>query len=175
MKKIILISFFVFSILHAKTQILPNEPSSNFYDFISKYYTLNPSMLNDTTHKSGIQKEYDRLAKIWVPRLYPHGDCSIAANAIYNYANNFNNTAKTLNQYSNIHWKYKGPIWQINPSTQAGNLMGTGQIHRITLAELGFTQTRKVITFCRCVITQRRKVTTFCHCVNHLWRKVNIF
>lgn len=100
-----------------------------FYQGATSYYEQYP--LNDTALlRSGFNKEHERMFGLWVPRLYPHGDFSIAAEKIIDYAIDFNANASSYqpNTYSSYKWKSIGPF-----DTQVKK---QGQIHRITFEPL---------------------------------------
>ncbi|MFN3916652.1 MAG: hypothetical protein ACK4K0_02820 [Flavobacteriales bacterium] len=88
MRKLILLVYGILFLVAGKSQTLPAQ---NFYNFYENYALIDtiPDSL-----KTGYHKEFDRNFRIWGPRLYPSGNFSVAANAIYNYTQEFLNTTK---------------------------------------------------------------------------------
>jgi hypothetical protein len=99
--------------------------SSNVYDVISEYRSkLDTSILNA---EGGIGKEIRNLEMIWGQRLFPHGDGTIAAQAISNYSINY-----ALNQLPSTQtpkWRCVGPT-----GTDTVIDKGIGHLHRINFA-----------------------------------------
>ena len=60
-------------------QSLKINSSDNFYDVIKRNMTLYAT----DSSEGGTCKQLERMNKIWGERLSPHGDFTIAANAIY--------------------------------------------------------------------------------------------
>lgn len=110
------------------------QQGQSFYDFMGNYYNEHPDPYIDTIPRTGFEKTYDRAAKIWGPRLYPHGDCSVAGAAINAYANAFNAKSGCFANIVPAQWKSLGPTGMPTPLNpiphDRGN--GVGQIHRLT-------------------------------------------
>ena len=101
---------------------------SNYRDFISSFYVNNERIMFDTLKKSGYYKEFERMNRIWTPRLYPHWNANIAANAMFNYVQSFNNRSVSTNQNTyDASWNSVGPDVSTNSVSNF-----TGQMHRIT-------------------------------------------
>jgi len=91
------------------------------------------SMQQDTNFvMNGYYKEPYRAMKIWGPRLYPHGDMSIAAQAYSAYFTEFQATQISSSSSCNTfdaHWDYVGcnglPDYR-------GEVSSAGQINRLT-------------------------------------------
>ena len=80
-KLIYIIIAMTFSLMSfSQVKDLPTE--SNFYDFLNGYY----SQKNPNIETS---KQIERMQIKYVSKLSPSGDCSIAAEAIKNYAQNY--------------------------------------------------------------------------------------
>lgn len=97
---LILISIFLFK--NVKCQTI--EPS-NFYELLK---TFKSDSLSDEEEDGSILIQ--REAYFWGSRLYPHGDCRIAANAITNYANNYNSLKTLCTPNSTANWESLGQI-----------------------------------------------------------------
>ncbi len=106
-----------------------DEPPENFYDFVNAYYDQAPP----SDEEGGDRKEVERASMMWGERLYPHGDFTIASNAMYDYVINYDDNCGE--QY-NPNWTELGPLTvpMQNPDgeSSAANSRGIGQIHRIT-------------------------------------------
>lgn len=101
----------------------------NFTDYMKKHYEENSVRLNDTTQLiSGTDKDFIRNMNVWGERLYPHGNFSIAAKAMYEYSMNYNiNKIYCSSNTTNKHWT------NISLSGTATNDIGcgTGMINKI--------------------------------------------
>jgi len=120
----VLINLFFFYSFPVKAQYLSLPDSANFYDYLNAYYNSSGYNPNDTSEGGG-KAQHERLVHIWGPRLYPHGDFSIANKAIIEYAQN----------YTPVNIRTENPNWVcIGPSDNPKNSdsYGVGQIHRIT-------------------------------------------
>lgn len=59
--------------------LLSSKAQSNFYTLLDSIYLNNPPFNEYDSARSGAIKEYDRIKTLYGPRLFPHGDYSIAA------------------------------------------------------------------------------------------------
>lgn len=102
--------------------------SPNFKTFIDEFYNDNDSIMS-APQKSGYFKDIERLHFIWTPRLYPHYNAAVAAEAWYEYTENFNNSNShsPVQQEYYADWECKGPFVDNN-----NDMNFTGQMHRIT-------------------------------------------
>ena len=109
-----------------KAQKFAIPTNSNFFSYLSLYYKAANYNSADTS-EGGENAEIKRYSRVWGPRLYPHGNFSVARNAIINYAQNYSVQQTTYNP----NWICLGPS-----NTAEGNIVakGVGQIHRITFA-----------------------------------------
>lgn len=109
-----------------KAQKFAIPTNSNFFSYLSLYYKAANYNSSDTS-EGGENAEIKRYSRVWDPRLYPHGNFSVARNAIINYAQNYTVQQTTYNP----NWICLGPS-----NTAEGNIVakGVGQIHRITFA-----------------------------------------
>jgi len=113
MKKILLIlSVFIYSIT-SFSQVKNLQSNATFNDFLVEYSNQNDS----------IPKIIKRMAKRWMPRLAPTGNCTLASNALMDYASNYD--TYTSDTYS-PNWYEIGPIGT-NNIDQCTN----GQVHNI--------------------------------------------
>lgn len=98
----------------------PLSNNDNFYDFVEYWFdSLNFNFLD--TSEGGNNSNAVRLRDIWVPRLSPSGDASLAAEAFMNYCFNFQ---PSESNYS--------PNWTcLGPSDLPENGDGIGRMHRI--------------------------------------------
>ncbi len=120
--------FLVLIILVGTSKLFAQPPSlpanANFYDYMSSFY--NSSRYNPLDESEGGEKaQHERLGMIWGPRLYPHGNFSIANKSIIDYAQNFTPVNVRAEQ---PNWTCIGP--SDNPTNTSSH--GVGQIHRIT-------------------------------------------
>ena len=100
--------------------------TANFYDYLDYYYS-NEFSVNDTL-EGGKRAQMNRLGSIWAPRLHPHGDFSVANDAIIDYSQNY---TPLQNPLINPNWVCLGPSNSPGPNpNKAEN--GVGQVHRIT-------------------------------------------
>ena len=70
------------------SQVKDLPAGSNFYDFLNGYYSQKDP-------NAETSKQIERMQIKWVNKLSPSGDCSIAADAITNYAQNTSGTIPT--------------------------------------------------------------------------------
>jgi hypothetical protein len=124
--------------LKAQVPRLPNN--TNFYGYIQDYY--NSDAYNPSEESEGGEKtEHERLRELWGDRLYPHGNFSVANQAIINYARYFQ---PVNNRTENPNWTFIGPSQ--NPINSSFN--GVGQIHRITFDPNYGIGTNKTVYAC---------------------------
>lgn len=84
---------------------------------------------------TGYQKRFQRIEKLYGPRLFPSGDFNVGANGIKSYFNSFNEQANTQNSSSSaltcgsvtMNWTEEGPFEKAPYNGRPGN----GQINRI--------------------------------------------
>ncbi|MCD4735974.1 MAG: hypothetical protein K8R53_08020, partial [Bacteroidales bacterium] len=126
MKKIlsIIVLFFVFSSI-ALSQRFPVDEGGNFYDVIYNYYNK-PTYVVDTG-EGGMDNMVERAVQIWAPRLYPHGDFTIAANAMMDYVQNYTDAPSGYDP----DWTCLGPNGMPGISAVSPNLRGVGRITRL--------------------------------------------
>ena len=134
MKKLyLLLIAIVFSNVCLTGQTVDYTKASNFYDVV-KAYKLSPGASLPDSIKGAVNKEYERNFTIYGPRLFPHGDFSIASNAMHVYFNNFTSGTRSNNcenQYENTTWLSLGPNGLPHNKTGAGQSNGVGRIQRI--------------------------------------------
>ncbi len=107
------------------------------------YYTTNNALLHKIDSlklqkdfvMTGYHKNFVRAANIWGPRLYPHGDLSIAGSAMMDYYANFNygpfqSEACSSDSTSDIVWEYIGSDGM--PTVKFRH-SAAGQVHRLLL------------------------------------------
>lgn len=125
MKRKITSIFMLFFSIASFAQV---NPTLNFKTFIDEFYNDNDSIMSAPI-VSGYFKDVERLHYTWTPRLYPHYDASVAAEAWYEYTENFNNSNShsPVQQEYYADWECKGPFVDNN-----NDLNFTGQMHRIT-------------------------------------------
>jgi hypothetical protein len=95
MKNLALIIFWFTTLFFCEKTVLGQEPV-NFSGFVQDYFQTHHLNENDTFFvESGMRVNYERQSRIWLPRLYPHGNFSVAAKAIYDYSKNYNIVTNT--------------------------------------------------------------------------------
>ncbi|MDY0104825.1 MAG: hypothetical protein RBS07_17975 [Lentimicrobium sp.] len=125
-KKLIAISLFFLMSLNSNSlfcQILSVPETSNFFEYL-EHFTESKRYSDLDTTEGGSKAQVERLLSYWGSRLHPHGDFSIANNAIIDYALNYNHVNSTVNP----NWTCVGP--SNTPSNNQNR--GVGQIHRIS-------------------------------------------
>ncbi len=98
------------------SQVKDLPAGSNFYNFLNGYY----SQKNPDIETS---KQIERMQIKYVSKLSPSGDCSIAADAIKNYAQNYN---LYISDTYNPGWSELGPVDNTNESG-----CNIGRIHSV--------------------------------------------
>lgn len=123
--KILLVLIIISFTNYSYSQLVSLPPNSNFYDYMEVFYNSSKNDPNDDT-EGGDVAVHRRLNLVWGSRLYPHGDFSVANQAIVDYATNY---TAVDNVSDNANWICIGPSDNPDYST---NTRGVGQIHRIT-------------------------------------------
>lgn len=135
-----LLSLFLIT-LHAYTQEMPDvNQGDNFYEFNQKFYQLNHV---DTIYEGGVYGNMYKTGLIWAPRLSPSGYVQPAAQAIVNYAQNYDPEMDTYE----VQWTSLGPTG-LPDYDMAGTLAGAngvGQIQRIAFDPFYDGDTNKVV------------------------------
>lgn len=103
--------------------------SDNFYETIQDLYENDRAVNLPDEEKNGKGKEIDRANRFWAPRLAPHGEVSMAAEAYVEYVNNFNAQSRSAGAcgLEPATWQEEGPY---DDAHYSGG--GNGQINRIT-------------------------------------------
>lgn len=110
------------------------KDKKNFYDLLKDYYATykdTPRVKDkpggeETEGEGGLPEIIKEMDRTWSPRLFPSGNCKLAANAIVNYAQNYRPTTSTYTP----NWTCLGP--HDTPLAAGASSLGTGQIQRIT-------------------------------------------
>jgi hypothetical protein len=100
-----------------------------FFDSMHQYYLSDP--VNEAIPRNGAQKQYDRAFMEWAPRLWPHGDFTVAANAWVGYAMEFHGGDEDCAPFE-VEWEELGPIGMPMTNSLQTSAKGVGQIHRLT-------------------------------------------
>lgn len=107
-------------------QQVPNE---TYYTYLDRYFS--DSLNQGDYAEGGEMKHMQRQARMWGPRLYPHGSFEKAGKGMTDYVRNFLNSpspAPMINStVSDPQWRAIGPIGR-NDYT---NTEGIGRIHRL--------------------------------------------
>jgi hypothetical protein len=123
MKKLIIAAasfLFIMPLVNAQT---------NFYTQLDSLYQHDTTLSWPDSQKTGVQKQIDRIKKLYTGRLMPHGDFSVASNAIMDYANTFGvQGAVSSANITPATWQEEGPFEKANDIRGGG---GNGQINRI--------------------------------------------
>lgn len=109
-------------------QIIMNVPDTFDYNFFAVMDTFFAQTPYDSA-EGGTYHQMERLARRWQDPLSPHGDFTIANNALMQYTNAFN-SGVACNQNSGIYnpnWTSLGPFDTPTGVPQGG----MGQIHRL--------------------------------------------
>jgi len=123
MKKIaviLLLGMIFFSNASYSQEYDPISNDDNFYDFVEYWFDSLNYNFSDTS-EGGSNSNAERLKDVWVPRLSPSGDASLAAEVFMNYCSNFQPSGSN---YS--------PNWIcLRPTGLPENGNGIGRMHRI--------------------------------------------
>ena len=110
------------------------QQDDTFYDFLKTWYDSTKYNVNDTG-EGGKNCSVERLEKLWLPRLSPTGDASVAAESFINYSLEFQPMTST---YS--------PNWHcLGPTSLPVNGQGIGRMHRIEFDPFYNDSTNQVI------------------------------
>lgn len=81
MRKLTIVFLILSSAVILQAQVKDLQEENTFYDFLSGYNVMKAN--GDTI------KHIERLTKLYANKLFPTGNCSIAASAIAEYAQNY--------------------------------------------------------------------------------------
>ncbi len=132
MKKLFFATTIIFwsSMLFSQQLQIPQDPNANFYDMLDDFYSQD---LNPDPAEGAIEEQVERMDHIWSERLFPYGDCRIAAEAMVEYASDY---SQTMGNGYDPNWIELGPVGSPILAPENGNQtpddIGSGQIHRIT-------------------------------------------
>ncbi|WP_196892092.1 T9SS type A sorting domain-containing protein [Aureivirga marina] len=104
-RNLIYILFFVSGVLFA-------QEDENFYDVLNEKLKEYQPEDEEEAAEGGTYKMYEKINKVWSPRLYPEGNFNIAAKAIGEYYSNYNKNIENRSlqrNFSNIDWTSLGP------------------------------------------------------------------
>ncbi|WP_196889169.1 T9SS type A sorting domain-containing protein [Aureivirga sp. CE67] len=122
--KIILFLFFASNVINAQTK------NVNFFTAVNEQLKKQEEKKGDEGEQSegGTYKMYEKMKRVWGPRLSPHGDFSIAAKAMGEYYDYYNESIKkrTNQRSSDV------PNWRpLGPTKNISDRIGGKQVGRI--------------------------------------------
>lgn len=106
MKYLRLSFFFVTMTIHLSVysqEQLDLGGSNTLYDIANAYINSDNPSLPDSL-KEPVNKEYERMFKLWGPRLFPHGDFSKVQQAHREYAISMNGMTAQSDLFGNHRW-----------------------------------------------------------------------
>ena len=132
MRKLTIVFLILSSAVILQAQVKDLQEENTFYDFLSGYNVMKAN--GDTI------KHIERLTKLYANKLFPTGNCSIAASAIAEYAQNYE---QYKSDTYNPSWIELGPTGSSNPNT-----CNNGRIHNIVFDPNYDAVTNKVVYAC---------------------------